>query len=99
MLAWVGRRQASRAGNMDLGGVDVTAANDTTVRCIEDECTIDCVEVAEWEELWFGGHQFSFRGGGHTVWMSQRCRGMCDRPRCMIMVVGAHLHCFSSFLI
>lgn len=47
------------AGDMDLGGVDVTAANDATVRGIEDERSIDSVEVAEWEELWPGAWEVS----------------------------------------
>lgn len=39
---------------MDLGGVDVTTANDATVWCVKNECPIDGVEIAEWEELWVG---------------------------------------------
>lgn len=59
------------AGDMDLGGVDVTTANDATVWGIEDERSIDSVEVAEWEELWPGAWEVSCcrgvattRGGG-----------------------------------
>lgn len=44
---------------MDLGGVNVTAANDATVRGIENERSIDSVEVAEWEELWPGAWEVS----------------------------------------
>lgn len=44
---------------MDLGGVNVTTANDATVRCIEDECAIDGVEIAEWKELLVGAREVS----------------------------------------
>lgn len=47
------------AGDMDLGGVDVTTANDATVRSVENERTIDGVEIAEWEELWSGAGEVS----------------------------------------
>lgn len=47
------------AGDMDLGGVDVTTANDATVRSVEDERTIDGVEIAEREELWSGAREVS----------------------------------------
>lgn len=50
------------AGDMDLGGVDVTAANDATVWCVEYKRAIDGVEVAEWEELWLGAREVSFWG-------------------------------------
>lgn len=47
------------AGDMDLGGVNVTTANDATVRCIEDECAIDGVEITEWKELWVSAREVS----------------------------------------